>query len=350
MRTYRDKRLFDRGGRYIWARVRDEQGKVVRVSTKCTSEKAASAFADEYERRSADPSYRRAAEARLEDSISEWFGELRRRKVSAATLEIASTKAGHFLRIWGPDFELSRVDADLVLAYIDRREGEGVTPHTVKKELGALKGILEWARFRGRFARDLATVLPPRYSSKHKPRTRWLTREEVMRLLRELEPFRAAQVAFIVATGARRGESFRARREDVRLADANPHVVIRGTKTELAAGTVPITDINKPFIVFALQHAPGPDVLFAQWHKMVRDLASACKRAGIPKASANDLRRTFGHWFRRAGATAEQVSILLRHATDTLAQTTYARISGADIGPALRALPVVSDLYAHDET
>jgi integrase len=355
-RKYRDPRLFDRGGRFIWARVRDEHGLIQRLSTRCTSEAAASAWADEYERKAADPSYRRAAEATLGSAIADWLAELRRRKVSAATYSIAETKAGHFVRLWGVDWPLLRIENDLVLRYIDTRErepgakrGETVAPLTVKKELGALKGILEWARFRGTFPRDLATVLPPRYSGQHKPRTRFLTHAEAVALLRQLEPRRGAQVAFIIATGARRGESFRARRSDAHLDAGNPHVEIRGTKTAKAKGTVPITGLSHPFLIYALQHAPGKDVLFDPWGKMVRDLAAACARAGIEPVSANDLRRTCGKWHRLAGATAEQVSIILRHSTDTLAQTTYGQISGADIGPALRLFaPIqpVSDLYA----
>lgn len=347
-RTFRDRRLYQRG-RYIWARVRDEHGQIIRVTTRCTSEQAASAYADEYERKAADPHYRRSTETTLEGAISDYLVELGRRKVSEATLEIFATKAGHFVRLWGAQWPLVRIENDLVLRYIDRRESEGVTPLTIKKELGALKGMLEWARFRGSFSRDLATVLPPRYSGKHKPRTRWLPQQEAMRLLHQLTPRRAAHVAFILATGARRGESFRARREDVHLADANPHVYIRGSKTERSRGTVPVTGITHPFLVYALQHAPGKDVLFDPWDKMVRDLDSACERAKIAKCSANDLRRTYGKWHRLAGASAEQVSVMLRHATDTLAQTTYAQVSGADIGPAMRQLaPIssVSDLYA----
>jgi integrase len=346
MRRFRDERLYDRGGRFIWARVRDEHGKIQRQSTRCTTEKAASAWCDEYERKAADPSYRRAAEVTLGDAIADWLAELRRRKVSAATFSIAETKAGHFVRLWGEDWPLLRVDNELVLKFIDTREGEGVAPFTVKKELGALKGFLEWARFRGTFPRDLATVLPPRYAGRHKPRTRWLEHAEAVKLLEQLEPRRAAHVAFILATGARSGESLRAQLEDIHLDEANPYVVIRGTKTAKAAGTVPVTGITHAFLVFAMQHAPGrtKGPLFDPWGKMVRDLAAACARAGIAKASANDLRRTFGKWHRLAGATAEQVSVLLRHSTDTLAQTTYAQISGADIGPALRQL--VPILYA----
>ena len=353
MRTFRDQRLYDRGGRYIWARVRDEHGRIRRRSTGCTDEKAAVAWCNEQERRFADPAHKRASEATLKTALADWCAELERRKTSAVTYSITKAKLGHFVRVWGDEWPMSRVDNALVLAYIDQRLSEPgnsnktVTRHTVRKELSELRRLLEWSRFLGAFAKDPATVIPPGFSAQHKPRSRWLTEEEAGKLLHTLTLGRAAHVAYILATGARRGESFRARREDVHLDDL--FVDVRGTKTERAAGTVPITGITHPYIVFALQHAPGRTVLFQPWGKMNRDLHAACKRAGIAPVSPNDLRRTFGKWHRLAGVSAEHVSILLRHATDKLAQTTYARVTGRDIGAQIRtAIPVrqsVSDLY-----
>lgn len=345
-RHYRDKRLYDRGGRFIWARVRDEHGRIRRVSTHCVDEKAATLFADEWERRAADPSYRRAAEASLDSAIRDWLTELRRRRVSDATFKIAMQKSGHFVRLWGSDWPLLRITNDLVLQYIDRRESEDVKPFTIKKELGALKGFLEWARFRGTFPRDLAEVIPPRYSGQHKPRSRAPSAEEVTALIQQLDPRRGAHVAFIVATGARLGESLRARRGDVDMTKLL--VRLRGSKTELArdeSTVVPVTGLTFPFLVYALEHAPGDSPLFDPWGKLHRDVAAACKRAGIDIVTPNDLRRAFGTWHRKAGASAEEVAILLRHTTDTLAQTTYARVTGADIATRMRAIAPVSDLY-----
>jgi len=339
-RKYRDERLYDRGGRFIWARVRDEAGRIIRVSTRARDEKAATLFANEWERRAVDPSYRRAAEATLGSAIVDWFAELQRRKVSAATYSIAQTKAGHFVRLWGVEWPLLRVTGDAVLQYIDTREGEGVKPFTVKKELGALRGVLEQAKFRGSYPTDLATVFPPHYSGQHRPRSRAPSQPEVVALLRQLHPVRAAHLAFVAGSGARLAESYRAHREDVDLEGLL--VRIRGSKTELASGLVPITGLTRDLLVFALQHAPGKTVLFEPWGKLHRDVAAACVRAGIDRVSPNDLRRAFGSWHRKAGLTAEQVSILLRHTTDKLAQTTYAKIGGEHIADDVRKLvPIV---------
>jgi integrase len=349
VRRFKDKRLYDRGGRYIWTRVRDERGYIVRVSTRTADEKAASLFSDEWERRAADPGYRRASDATFGSAMTDWLAELTRRGVSAATYNIAEIKLGHFVRLWGESWPLLRITNDLVLQFIDRRMTEPgatrdstVKPLTVKKELAALKQMLEWAKFRGTFPVDIATVIPPGFSGRHRPRTRAPSREEVVALLQNLEPHRAAHVAFIVATGARRAESFRACREDVDPKGLT--IRIRGSKTERANDRVPITGLTRDFVLFAIQKAPSDVPLFAPWGKMNRDIAAACVRAGIDRVSPNDLRRAFGKWHRLAGATAEQVGLLLRHTTDTLAQTTYAKVSAADIGEALRDLiPIRED-------
>lgn len=355
MRRYRDKRLYGRDeSRFIWAKLRDENGRIKPVSTRCTDETAAALFCDEWERRAADPSYKLAAETTLRGAINDHLAEVRRQDVSDATYSIALCKLGHFVRLWGESWPLLRVTNTLVLAFIDAREAEGVKPYTVKKELGALKRMLEWARFRGTFPRDLATVFPPNYSGRHKPKTRTPTREEVVRLLAQMSPERGAHLAFIVATGARWGESVRACRADVDMKTLV--VTLRGTKTALARGTVPITGISWDFIVYALEHAPGKVPLFNKWSSgsYFRDIHAACARAGVAKLSPNDLRRAFGKWHRDmillAGggkeSAAEQVSVMLRHATDKLAQTTYAAVSGADLGPAIRALSPVPILTA----
>jgi hypothetical protein len=58
---------------------------------------------------------------------------------------------------------------------------------------------------------NLGGVLPAGFETNYAPRTRFLTREELGRLLRQLSPDRAARVAFAVATGANWRETNAAR-------------------------------------------------------------------------------------------------------------------------------------------
>lgn len=326
----RDSRLYWRGNK-IWCRVLDASGRIKRKPTRCISEVAAVAVANDLERRAADPSYAAAAATSLEGAVVAYIADLRRRKRAAATLKIAAEKSGHFLRIWGRELPLVHLsNGQLVLKYIDQRQREGVIDFTIKKELGHLSQALRIAKHAGTFPFDVDAVFPPFFVGKHKPRSRFATPLELQALVEHLRPRRAAHVLYIVATGARRAESFRARRADT---DWTTRVVhLHGTKTEAADDDVPITSISEPILRRALELAPGEVVLFDRWIHMNRDLAWACVRAGIEKLTPNDLRRTLGKWHKLAGVDNANVSKMLRHTTDKLTQTTYAKVSGAEVG------------------
>lgn len=350
-RRFKDQRLYDRGTRFIWAKLPDEHGRIVRVSTHCTDEKAASSFCDEWERKAADPGYGRAASTSLGQAVGDWLEHLRRLNMKPATYEINEQKVGHFIRLWGADWPLVRITNDLMLSYIDTRESEPghtnghVAPLTIKTEMDKLRRCLEWAKFRGHFPADLGSIFPPDYSGKHKPRERWPTPEEADRLLAQLAPERGAWVAYVLATSARKAEAFRAQPEDV---EWPTQVTLRGSKTEGATRVVPITGLVDKYLVYAMQHAPiakRGNPMFLSWGNYCRDIKAACVRAGIAEYTPNDLRRAYGQWHRRAGLSDKDVSLLLGHTTDTLAQTTYAKLTSADIAARLRKQLPVSNLY-----
>jgi integrase len=332
----RDPRLFTSPrSKFIQARIRGDAGRTKRVSTGCIDEKAASLWADEEERRRANPRHAAASAATLGTCVRDWLAEQARRKNAQPTIEKEETRAGHFVRIWGPEFRMALLDARKVEEYIARRENgtedeEGVAQVTVHDELGTLKGILKVAAHHGLWRGVIAEVMPVAYARKARRVDRAPTPEEVAKLLAQLRQDRAAHVAYIVATGSRISETFKARRDDVVLDRSILH--IHGTKTRLADDDIAITSITRPWLEFALKNAPGKDVLFLPWGKYWRDIVAACRRAEIPKVTPNDLRRSFGTWHRLAGANVSDVARLLRHGDDKLAQTTYARIGGEEHG------------------
>lgn len=347
----RDPRLFWRAASdKIQCRVVGRDGRIHKFSTKCTSEAAASAFADRCERIATDDDYAAAATTTISDAANEYFRDLERRRRSEATKKIARQKVGHFGRIWGTELALAQINAPLVLEYIDRRQREGVTDFTISKELGQLRQILKIARYRGCFQVELDRVFPPYFSGGHVPRDRWPTPDEIEKLSAELEPRRFGHVLFIVAVGARLSESFRAGAEDIDLARNIVH--LRGTKTLGARRDVPITDVNRWVLHEALKRAPGKRVLFHPWASLHRDLKAACQRAGIPALGPNDLRRGFARWHKLAGVDNHLISKLMGHTTDKLVQTTYANISGEEVGTLIsRQLERAPDLLlATDES
>lgn len=313
-----------------------------RRSTKCQDRKAAELKAREFERERADPRLYAAQTTTLSDAIRATYDELRRRECADATITRAKHKLGHFPRLWGLHMPIARIDAGLVAAYVDARLAEGVKRITIRDELAFLRQLLKIANRLGTWAGKHEEVLPMRFESQHTPRDRWHTQQQALALLTALATRRAAHAAFIFATGARKGESFRARRCDVDLEAGE--VFLRGTKTRKALRRVPITNITRELIRFALAHAPGEDVLFDGWDKLHRDVQSAAKRAGIEGGtSPNDWRRSYAKWHRVEGVPTSLIAPMLGHATDKLVQTTYAKLEGAELGKAIEN--VVPDLY-----
>lgn len=210
---------------------------------------------------------------------------------------------------------------------------------TNAKELGALGLALRLARRAGLWRGDPAELLPVLPDGDYKPRSRWLSVEEVQRLLAELVPDRAARVAFIVATSARWGESDRATRDDVDL--GRSLVRVRGTKTAAAARVVPVVLAEqRALLELALRQGEGTAALFAPWPNVRRDIRAACERAKIAPCSPNDLRRTFAHWLRAVGLAPALVAPAMGHVDSRMVERVYGRLEGAELGAAMRRAAV----------
>src|SRR2546422_8620879 len=121
-------------------------------------------------------------------------------------------------------------------------------------------------------------ALPISFLPEYVPRKRFLTREELCRLLASQTRDHAAQVAFMVATSAEWGAVMRARREDV--SEDLAFVRIRGTKRKTRDRVVPIvTKDQRTLLKYALEHAQGEKgQLFLDWQNVRRDLRAACAK------------------------------------------------------------------------
>ena len=71
-----------------------------------------------------------------------------------------------------------------------------------------------------------------------------------------------------------------------------------------------------------------------------RDIAGACARAGIPPCTPNDLRRTFGTWWREHEVEPHLIGSLLGHKDSRMVERVYGRMPVQSLGRALeRRLP-----------
>jgi len=304
-----------------------------RQSLRTRDEGAARLLARRLERERADPAHAAASSATVEICLVTLREDRVARRRAEGTLHFLAVKSGHLVRLLGPRTPLVSVTADACDRYLAARAGEGAGPSTIAKELGVLGQALRLAKRRGRYPHDVSTVLPTGYSAGYVPKTRWLTEEQVTRLLAELQPHRARHVAYLAATGARWGESARARREDV----SGGLVTLRGTKTALSARTVEVPAYARPLLERALLGAPSSGALHLPWASVRRDLAAACERAHVPTVTPNDLRRTAAHWLRHRGVEAGLVAQYLGHVDTRMVERVYGRLDTRELADAIGA-------------
>jgi integrase len=83
----------------------------------------------------------------------------------------------------------------------------------------------------------------------------------------------------------------------------------------------------------------GTGPLVEPWSNIGRDLPAACLRAGVPRVTPNDLRRTFASWLIQAGVSNRIVAALLGHTTTRMVDLIYGQLSDATLAAAIAKLP-----------
>jgi site-specific recombinase XerD len=271
-------RLYKRG-RTWWA-VYYQDGERVRQSTRCHDRKAAEVIAKQWEQDAANPADAAARVASVSDALKllldnrEELATAGRR--SPDTVSFYRKKAGHLVRLFELDeqgqyvpFPLARLRAWEVDQYISKRRAEKAGENTIYKELVTLRSALKLAKRKGIWAGDVDAVCPVAFAPEYEPRTRFLSPEELRRLIAQLTADRAARVAFIVATSANLRESELATRADVTEGLGRVH--LRGTKTRYRKRTVPIVSpAAQALLRYALEHAQGQAALFTPWSNVRR--------------------------------------------------------------------------------
>ena len=315
-----------------------ENGERWQESTRQRDRRAAEARYKELERKHASPDAARAAAATVADGVQLLLDHVRsgvkRGKRAAATVTFYEQKVSVWRRCLGDDFRLAALTAAKVDEVLELRRGEEVTEHTIAKELVALRRILKLSRRAGLWKGDLGSLIPIGHDPEYVPRKRWLSEDELAKLLDALQPNDRARAAFAVATSARRGELTRAMREDVVPWGEGFLVTLRGTKTEASARTVPVVDARGVHLVrLALKHGQGQGGhLLRRQANAARTLAAAAARLGLPHVTMNDLRRTFAQWLRRAGVGADLVAPAMGHVDTKMVDTVYGELDAEAVG------------------
>jgi integrase len=387
-------------GRVWWTRINGE-----RISTGCKDREAARVWRAAREREAANPANAAAAKETIDDMIRMVLEDRAHANgrtgttVCSQTLSYYETKLGHISRILGRDTPLSTVDYVCVGRYLAQRKDEGASQLTRHKELTAFRLGLRLEKQGGRYPHDVDYVTrAKRFAQGYVPRQRYLTWEEIPKLLTALlvraancvpperiqrarqlraagktlrevaeelgvtpqsasryfaddagqptqrDLLRAQRIAWFIATAGRASEMRRAEMEDHAL--ERWAVRIRRTKTGGGAAWIPIAPPFRRILEFALHGRPNQGALYPPISNgsLNRMLRLACKRAGIERVSPNDLRRTHASLLRQAGIALEDIAPILGHTSTEMLQRVYGRTNVEALGRALARVQIPKPL------
>lgn len=328
-------RLYRRGK--VWWASWPEGGQTVRRSTKCTTKAAAEITANRWERELADPVHAAQENATFGIEAAMFLRSCQsvvdRGKMAPETLQMYRQKAGTLVRLLGADLKLASINGLTFAEYLDTRRatyqeetatednpaGKVITESTLYKEWITFRGIMNHARRGKRFALDPSSLKPAHFGPEYQPRKTRLTWEQADKLLREMPKGRRGCIAYVLITGARRKEVFAAQKGDLRGARKSRTVHLRGTKTDGSDRVRPVAD--SLYERFGPHLEGGPP--FPAWPNARRGLARACKRAGVPVVTWNDLRRTFASLLVDGGVSPSVVAKLMGHTTTRMVELSY---------------------------
>jgi hypothetical protein len=137
----------------------------------------------------------------------------------------------------------------------------------------------------------------------------------------------------------RRGELEKLQWSDVDLVRGT----IRVPKGKTKARTVPIHPVLRPWLE-ALRQSTGP--VIEPWGSDKRELQRACERAGVPRVTPNDLRRTFATWLKQNDVDSAVVAAMMGHSWAAMVDKVYGKLDEATYRRAIAKLPA-GDVPAH---
>jgi integrase len=205
--------------------------------------------------------------------------------------------------------------------YLEKR---GRSAGTVRRELGVLRAAINYAHRAGRITRPVAVELPEPPA----PRDRWLTRDEVARLLRACCTPQARLYArlFIllgIYTGRRKEALLSLRWPQVNLQTGTINFEISGRRrTNKRRGVVPIPPRLLPHLKRARRRGSEMGYVLHINGERIGDIkkgfAAACERAGLKNVTPHTLRHTAATWLMQAGTDPWQAAGFLSMSMETL--------------------------------
>lgn len=219
-------------------------------------------------------------------------------------------------------------------AYAATRRKDGKRPSTIRTELEILRACLRF-----HFGKDAPRVWVPPASP---PRDRWLTRDDVRKLLAAAEaPHIALFITLAVTTGARMAAILDLTWDRVNFAAG--HIDFRAAgreQTNKRRVSVPMNASARAALEAAKEGALTDHVIEyggSPVASVKKAVAATARRAGVP-CSPHVFRHTAGVWMAQADVPMQKIAQYLGHSSTRVTEAVYARYSPSfmrDAGAAL---------------
>lgn len=344
-RTDRDGLRKREGSPFWWASYTDASGKRTRRSTGTSDRKEAEALLAKWKLEA----YR---ERRWDEKPSHTFDELMLEYLPEHQHKRSIQRDKDSLKRLYPFFTgrtLDKLSGQDVREYVKRRQGDGVKPATINKEVGLLSAAINWARRELEW--DIPNPAQGRRLEESNERDRWLSKAEAAALIRSAEQAVRAPhlVDFIrlgLNTGMRKGEMLELEWSRV---DLGRNLIYLGASNQKngKAGSVPLNREARAAMIrratFRAQHCPASPWVFCDKEgeriaSVKTSFAAAVRKAGLEDVHPHDLRRTCGSWLVQAGRPIHEVSALLRHSDIRVTDKVYAHLAPENLRAAVEAL------------
>lgn len=211
------------------------------------------------------------------------------------------------------------------------------SPATIRKEVGVLKHLLNWATADGLVPANVALrIAMPKPAA---GRVRYLQPTELQSILDHCPPWIKPIVLLAVSTGMRRGEILRLRWMDVDL--LNRQVNLPQTKNGRARTVFLNTVALDVFKALPLdKDTVGTEPVFAldvSPEELSMCFIRACRSSGVLDFSFHDLRHTHATWLRQKGVQLDEIARQLGHSDLRMTQR-YAHLSESQAREAISVL------------
>lgn len=204
---------------------------------------------------------------------------------------------------------LADIDRNLIESIAKKKEKTGVMPSTVNRMLEILRAILNRAHKEWGWLESMPLIRMRKVENR---RIRWLTKEEVAQLLKELPSHLKDMAAFTLATGLRESNVTQLKWSQIDLEKGHALIHPEESKTKRAI-PVPLNKLaisiissqkgKNPVYVFTYQGKPVTRCNNHAWQK-------ALARAGIEDFRWHDLRHTWASWHVQNGTALHELQQL----------------------------------------